>query len=248
MSSQSFAPAALFALLLSLGCGSNSSNTADNCAGVDMPASLPKACATCVAAHCCSAATACARNSECGPLTDCAFSCQPDDATCQQNCAGSYPTGVDSYNMVSDCALASCPDTCVPGNSALSGSGGTGKTTGGAPGIGRGGWAGTVGGSTGASGSGSTGGSSSGAIATCPIDSLTCSDCLQAQCTSDYQACQANATCKADFDTARACSCVAQKAQNAFGVQLCFDSFFTAGRSNFISCTQQVCTAQCGVP
>jgi hypothetical protein len=109
-----------------------------------------------------------------------------------------------------------------------------------------------AGGSTGVSGSSSTGGAvgiggSSNAAATCAIESQACADCLQAQCTSENQACQTNATCKTDFNTAKSCSCNAQKVQNAFGVQLCFDTFYTADRSNFIACSKQLCTA-CGVP
>lgn len=239
----------LIALQIGVGCGSGTTVTTSSCSGVNMPSSLPSACASCLAVRCCDVARTCANSTECTRLTNCSFPCQSDDNACNQLCADTYPSAIEDFTRVSNCAQVNCQDTCAPGTGVTGGTGGTsgtatniGNGTGGTFATAAGGSAMSAGGLSG------IGGSSSSSVATCAINSQSCSDCLQVQCATENQTCQADSACKADFDTAKSCCCVAQKGQNAFGVQLCFDTFYASARASFITCIEQLCGSQCGVP
>jgi hypothetical protein len=108
-------------------------------------------CGDCMEEKCCGPLTACATNTSCTNLLDCLVDCG-SNATCQNTCVTTYPSGVTPLTNFLDCGESNCePEPC-------------GSTTGTGGRIGTGGRSGT-GGRTGTGGSG-TGGSGTGGSGT----------------------------------------------------------------------------------
>jgi hypothetical protein len=231
--------AGLVGLLYGLGaCSSNGSTTA-TCTSNQMPAALPLACAACVADRCCASASRCNATAACATLTDCAFLCDSSDSACLDQCANRYSAAVDAYNAVADCAASECPSACTPGSGST-----TGGTAGGSP-VGSGG---SNGGAAGSATTGGSGGGAGGVAESCPAKQASCAACLQSECPDGYATCVADTTCQSDLAALRECACTAQKANNAFNVQLCEDDFTRTDRKPFVQCMRQLCGTDCGLP
>jgi len=94
----------------STGTGGFSGGTGGGDTGGSGGGTPPDACEACINANCSSQAQACGMNQSCAALIECAFSCS--DEACVDNCANSYPEGIDDANNYLNCVFGVCEAAC----------------------------------------------------------------------------------------------------------------------------------------
>ena len=108
---RSFFISLMFSVIIGLitGCGGNNQNNKANEGGSN---NSDTACDNCIATQCKSEIEQCKANNECVNLVNCIDGCNENDMNCINNCANTYPGGVQPFNTMIQCAENKCSSQC----------------------------------------------------------------------------------------------------------------------------------------